>query len=90
VRRATPGGLLGAIGWQHGGRQREVMHAANVADQVLDHRVIEAIGQGEKPALLGLRQQAAEQVAQRLGVGAAAGRSGAGVRSGTHGLPGDS
>jgi len=51
------------------------MHAVNVAGQALDHRVIEVIERREEPALLGLRRQAAEQVAQRLGAGAAAGRS---------------
>ena len=60
-----PCGPLGAIGWQHDERQRDVMHAVNVADQALDHRVIEVIERSEEPALLGLRQQEAEQFAQR-------------------------
>ena len=69
-----PGGPPGAIGWQHDERQRDVMHAVNVAGRALGHRVIEVIERSEDPALLGLRRQAAEQVAQRLGVEAAAGR----------------
>jgi hypothetical protein len=56
-----PGGPLGAIGWQHDERQRDVMHAVNVAGQALDHRVIEVIERSQEPAVLGLRRQAAER-----------------------------
>jgi hypothetical protein len=45
------------------------MHAVNVVGEALDHRVVEVIERGGEAVLLGLRRQAAEQVAQRLGVG---------------------
>ena len=63
-----PGRLLLALGRQHDQQERNVMHPVNTADQPLDHRVIELIEHVEEPVLARFGRQAAEQVAQRLGI----------------------
>jgi helix-turn-helix protein len=54
---------------QHDQHERNVMHPVNAADKPGDHRVIESTGRGEEPVPARILRQAAEPLAQRLGIG---------------------
>jgi len=58
-----------AVGRQHDEHQRDVMHPVDLADQPLDHRVVEVTERGQESPLPRLRRQTAEHLAQRLAVG---------------------
>ena len=64
-----PDQLLLALWRQRDQQERNVMHPVNAVDKQPDHRVIELIEHLEEPLTARSGRQAAEHVAQRLGIG---------------------
>ena len=64
-----PDELLLALWRQHDQQERNVMYPVNAVDKQPDHRVIELIEHLEEPVMARSGRQAAEHVAQRLGIG---------------------
>jgi hypothetical protein len=64
-----PGRPLLAPWGQHDQHERDVMHPVNAADKPPDHRLIKFTKHLEEPVLARFARQAAEPVAQHLGIG---------------------